>query len=206
MNYDAYSYLYPPRPEKKIPRDLLSFYKNRGYWAQVKKNGTCTVIFARGSEVIFKTRHPDENDGNHTLWTPQPEHTRFFSGNKRWSVFVAELLHSKVTGGPKNQLYIFDQIVHDGCHLVGETFAHRQERLHALWSGSMEPHQVRINERITVARCFDTSFMKLFDDLGAEDEGLVLKDPKAMLQPCFRENNNTPWQVKCRLPHKNYSF
>ena len=121
MKYDAYAYLWPPRPEHSIPRDTLGFYERRGWCAQVKKNGTCTVIFARGDEVVYKTRH----DTAHRAWTPLPDHRRFFSYHlrfDRWCVLVAELLHNK-TERIKNHLYVFDVLVHDGAHLVGKTFA-----------------------------------------------------------------------------------
>jgi hypothetical protein len=132
MIYSDYAYLYPPRPEKKIPREMLDFYENRGFFAQVKKNGTCCVIFAKGDEVIFKTRHADD----HKAWTPLPEHIAFFQGKPSWHVYAAELIHSK-TPHIKNQ---------------------------------------------------------------------VLKDPKAVLKPCFKEGSNNQWQVKCRITHANYSF
>lgn len=37
MRFDNYSYLYPPRPEKAVPRAMLSTYERMGYIAQAKK-------------------------------------------------------------------------------------------------------------------------------------------------------------------------
>ena len=152
---------------------MLGFYQRRGYVAQKKKNGTCTVVFARGDQVIFKTRHNDD----HKLWTPQPDHIEFFKGSQGWNVFVGELLHSKVSGGPKHELYLFDQLVHDGHSLTGTTFEARQANLRARYQGADEGDQVRIAPRITLAQNFCSGFATLFDTLGKEDEGLVLKDP-----------------------------
>lgn len=202
MNYSSYSYIYPPRPEVKIPRSTLGFYEQRGYFAQVKKNGTCTVIFAKGNTVIFKTRHADD----HKLWTPLPEHSAFFAGESDWNVYVAELLHSK-TPHVKNQLYVFDQLVKDGKQLVGTTFGDRQKVLHAKWEKwSAESDQVRVGTYVSVAKCFSSGFDKLFDTLKPEDEGLVLKNPCAKLLPGYKSDSNSKWQVKCRVTHKNYSF
>jgi len=209
MHYHTYSYLYPPRPDNKIAKPQLAFYENRGWWAQKKKNGTCTVVFTKGNDVIFKTRHPDVANGDHKLWTPQGDHNAFFAGRVKWNVYVAELLHSKVSGGPKNELYIFDQLVKDGVQLVGTTFAERQEMLHDEFCGCLaqdEGDQYRIAPRITLAKCFDEGFAEMFENLKPEDEGLVLKNPSGVLKPCFKMDSNSNWQAKCRIAHKNYSF
>jgi len=204
MVYNEYAYLWPPRPEQKIPQGMLKFYENRGFLAQVKKNGTCTVIFAKGKEVIFKTRHNDD----HKLWSPTPEHIRFFqTPSNNWNVYVAELIHSKVSGGPKNQLYIFDKIVDEGIHLVGTSFEDRQLLLKSQWEPiADEGDSTRIHDYISVANNFAGDFAKLFMTLKPEDEGLVLKNPKAVLKACMKQDANNAWQVKCRIPHKNYSF
>lgn len=204
MKYDSYKYLFPPRPEKQIPPSALGFYENLGFWAQVKKNGTNTVIFAKGKEVVFKTRHQDEN---HRQWSPLPEHIKFFqSDSTEWNVFCAELIHSK-TPHIKNQLYIYDQIVEDGIHLIGTRFEDRQLNLHARWTTlSCTDDQRRVHPNVTVAKNYTGKFASLFNNLKPEDEGLVLKDPKGILRVCFSANANRTWQVKARIPHKNYSF
>lgn len=202
MTYDEYSYLFPPRPEQKIAKPMLGFYQNRGYLAQKKKNGTCTVIFAKGDKVIFKTRHNDD----HKLWTPNEEHVKFFTGSKGWNVFTAELLHSKVSGGPKDELFIFDQLVADGVSLIGSTFGERVEAMKAKFGGESEDDQYRLSKHVVLAKAFKSGFTKLFDTLKKEDEGLVLKDPNAVLKPCIRQDANAAWQVKCRIAAANYSF
>jgi ATP dependent DNA ligase domain len=202
QSYTKYQYLWVPRPTQKIAPTSLAFYENRGWYAQTKKNGTCTLIFANGREVIFKTRHNDD----HKMWSPQEDHKKFFSGRSGWNVYSAELLHSKVTNGPKHELYIFDILVSDGEYLTGETFANRQVILYNRWSGRHEGDQVRVADRITVATSSDTGFQERFQSLRAEDEGLVLKDPNAKLKPCFKADSNSAWMVKCRIPQKNYSF
>ncbi len=202
IRYATYNFLFPPRPEVKIAKPQLAFFENQGFWCQKKKNGTCTMVFARRNEIIYKTRHNDD----HKLWTPQGDHTAFFAGRPKWNVYVAELLHSKVSGGPRDELYIFDQIVKDGVQLVGSTFAERMEMLHEEFQGKDEGDQIRIAKRITLAKCFDEGFAEMFDTLKPEDEGLVLKNPLAELKPCFKADSNSGWQVKCRIPHRNYSF
>lgn len=214
MKYTDYAYLFPPRPEQKVARGLLSHYERLGWHAQVKKNGTCTVIFAKGDKVIFKTRHADEQpDGDdHKMWTPKAEHFEFFRGFSDWNVFVAELLHSK-TPHIKDDLYIFDQIVKDGVQLVGTTFTERQALLRAHYAdlikaneGDKRRDQLRLHKHVCLAKNFKAGFDKLFDTLQPEDEGLVLKKPDARLEACFRVTSNANWQVKSRIPSKNYNF
>ncbi len=202
MNYTEYRYLFPPRPETKVTRELLGFWEQRGYVAQKKKNGTCTVVFACGDRVIFKTRHNDD----HKLWTPQPDHIKFFQGSAGWNVFVAELLHSKVAGGPRHELYLFDQLVANGRSLVGSTFGIRAAGMRTAFGGQEEDDQYRVADRITLAKCFVSGFARLFDGLKKEDEGLVLKDPRAPLKPCLKPDSNRGWSVKARIATANFSF
>ena len=203
MIYQEYQYLYPPRPERKVPPSTIGFYEKRGYLAQVKKNGTCTVIFARGDQVIFKTRHNDD----HKAWTPKLEHVKFFQSNSTsWSVFVGELLHSK-TPHIKDQLYLFDLIVDQGEQLVGSTFLERQKLLYAKYpNGTYEGDQQRVHQYVSLAVNFASNFNDVWSRLKVEDEGLVFKKLTGKLEACFKPSSNEGWQCKSRRPHANYSF
>jgi hypothetical protein len=209
MIYDEFSLLWPPRPEKAIPMALLGFYEKKNFWAQKKKNGTYCVIYQRGEEVHFRTRHPDSNEGRHKAWTPKQQHVDFFKKRgDRWNVYCAELLHSK-TKHIKDQLFLFDILVKDGEQLVGSTFAERQEILKWIWAIPMKQEdddQYRIGEFVSIAKNFTGGFSYLFNKLKPEDEGLVIKDPNSKLEPCFRVLANSTWQVKARITSKNYSF
>jgi hypothetical protein len=203
MKYDAYRYLWPPRPETKIPPALIGFYGKRGWWGQVKKNGTCTVIFSHGDDVVFKTRHDDD----HKAWAPQPEHAIFFNGREQWNVYVAELLHSK-TANVKNHLYLFDILVSDGEDLSGTSFADRQAVLLSRYpgNGGAGLGATRVTEQVSRATCYTRDFERVWSELAAEDEGIVFKDPASKLAPCVTQTANAMWQVKCRRPTTNYSF
>jgi len=86
VSYDRYQYLWPPRPESKIPPTMIGFYDKRNWYAQAKLNGTCTLIFTDGTEVIIKTRHGED----HKAWKPRQEHLDFFKSTARagkWMVF-----------------------------------------------------------------------------------------------------------------------
>lgn len=209
MRYEAYAYRYPARPEVAAPPDLIPFYASRGYHGQVKKNGTCTVIFSRGDEVRFRTRHGDEE---HRAWSPMPEHVRAFAGREQWNVYVAELLHSKVRGGVRNHLYLFDILVSDGEELTGWSHAARQCLLEGRFpkAGNGIGHLGMVPVGPHLSRAWNympgTDYKRLWDAMGAEDEGLVLKDPRTLLYPCVSAGANAFGQVKFRRASKKYSF
>ncbi len=194
MKYDAYAYLYPPRPEAAISIETVTMYERMGHWAQIKRNGDCTMIFSCDDQVIFKNRHNQDP----TRWTPKEHHINFFRGRLQWNVYVAERVD--------DTLYLFDQIVKDGVQLVGSTFKERQQIIHSNWTGVEEDYEVRITPWLTVAKSMDRNFAKVFKTLGPKDEGLVIKRPDANLNACFRDKQNGGGQVKARILTKNYSF
>lgn len=208
MRYDAYRFLWPPRPEKAAPPELIAFYEKRGWIAQIKKNGTCTVIFSKGDDVIFKTRHNDD----HKAWSPLPSHLATFAGRDRWNVYVAELLHNK---GPsvKDHLYLFDILVSDGQELIGSTLAERQAILRDRFPtpkadivGSRAGIGARmISQDISQAEPIANP-SKVWPTLTALDEGFVFKNPTSKLAACIVPTANGAWQTKVRRPHQNYSF
>lgn len=211
MEYNDYGFLFPPRPETKIPQTSLGFYERRGWVAQVKKNGTNCVVYCKGDTVIFKQRHQTE-DGkglDHRDWTPKAWHTDFFRGmSDKWNVFHAELIHSK-TQSIKDHLFIHDILVSEGVHLVGSTLLDRHKLLHEKLmtvDAKEEDDLYRLGVGFSIARNLTHGFASVFKKLKPEDEGLVLKNPAARLEPCFTETANRKWQVKSRIPHKNYGF
>jgi hypothetical protein len=212
MRYEKFEYLWPPRPNSKRacpPTGPMgvSFYERRGWQGQVKKNGTCNVIaISPEGEMVAMNRHHEE----HKAWVPTRASCAAFAdlpGNG-WYVFVAELLHSKVPG-IRDTNYIFDILVADGEYLVSKTFMERQDILNGLFPDAIDEtfsHRV-IDSNTWVAKLLTGNFEEIFEGLDApEDEGLVLKNPKATLEFCSRQDANAGWQVKCRKTHKNFSF
>lgn len=187
------TFYYPPRPERAIASSLISWFEDRGYIAQIKKNGTCSVISIDSNGTpTWKTRHNEA----HKAWTPTEELNNYFSGFKD-SIFVGELLHSK---GPsvKDTIYLFDVLRYLGKDLVGKTFVERQNILKSV---------VPLSEKIILAKTHSKCLRGLYDSLSDPlDEGLVLKNPNAVLKDCLRNGLNAGWQVKCRKSTKNYSF
>lgn len=200
-------FLWPPRPTKTVMPDFLGIVEKQGWICQVKKNGTCTVIEydAASGSVKAWTRHNEP----HKQWTPDlsgPCLRKLKELTGGTYILVGELLHSKVPG-IRDTLYLFDILVHDGKSLVGASYRERLGLLFSLWEiKEQNPHYVKVDERLWIANSFRSGFRNLFDSLvSPEDEGLVMKNPEATLDPCVRELANTKWSLKCRKPTKNYT-
>jgi hypothetical protein len=210
MRYEAYEYLFPPRPGTKqvVPPSQLGFYEERGWKSQYKKNGTASVIFVSPErEVTFKSRHRDD----HKQWVSNDASEAAFKRlpGSGWYVLVGELLNNKVKNGTRNTTYLFDLLVDDGNYLVGSAYAERQDRLFALFDEFEDEtySHYGVDENTWVAKTYESGFRKMYDGItNPEDEGIVLKDMTARLEICSRETTNASWSRKCRKPTKNYPF
>lgn len=186
-------FLYPPRPEKAIPPDLINYYQSKGWIAQIKKNGTCCVIYVNEKGIpTFWNRHKELQKA----WVA-PEFIVDYFKQFPDSFIVAELLHNK-SPNVKNTLYIFDILRYKGKDLLGTTYS---ERMHLINS------EFPAGKNIILAECYTENFEELFKSLSEDiDEGLVFKNPKARLKPAFKKGSNADWQVKVRKKSKNYGF
>lgn len=196
MRYEGYTYLWPPRPKKAIPENMLHFYEQRGWVGQMKKNGTCTVVFVSpDGDVTYKTRHNDD----HKMWSPTERSQKVFENlpGDGWYVFVCEVLHNK-TALIKDTVYIFDILVADGDLLIGKNFIERMDLLKGIFNIQEDDNVVSLsdsshyvlNSNAWLAKTITTGFeqiMRLANQQkpveGAPiDEGIVLKNPKPGLE------------------------
>jgi hypothetical protein len=205
--YANWTYLFPPRPENAITANMLGYYEGKNWVAQYKKNGQLAVIGIGPDGFEFMNRHRDELN-----WNPTVEicsRLREIFGSDKWTVLVGELLHNKVIG-QRDGLYLFDILVLDGEYLVGETLGTRMAYLmHRIqpYAVGQTYCQFTLSPNLGVAYSHDMNFRGLFDGISdPADEGLVLKDPSAPLNDCYRSKANASWQVKCRHPKENYIF
>jgi hypothetical protein len=210
MRFDEWRYLYPPRPDENraIPPSMLSSLEGDGWIAQAKMNGTCNVLAVSPDRKTIKamSRHADA----HKLWSPSEQTLKAFANlpGNGWYVFVAELLHSKVTGGTKDTNYINDILVADGEYLVGSRFVDRRLMLTDIFGDPDGPitHHV-VDERTWVARSVNSGFAEFYSKMdNAELEGVVLKKATGKLALCAKEKSNVMWLLKCRKRGKNFSF
>lgn len=205
MRYDAFKYLYPPRPETAVPPSALDEVERRGWWAQPKFNGTnCLLFFTpiddrKRRGVIQRGRHGDSAIKS---WSPGENWQRFAQRlPEGWCVLQGELLHTKGTG--RDTVWLHDALVFDSHYLVGAAYAARYALLNSV-CGSVE----QVEQGIMLAPILDHGFRSHWERLRGQlgIEGLVAKDPEARLQLCCRASANASWQVKCRYPTANLSF
>ena len=210
MKYEAYRYLWPPRPETKIAPTDLGVIEKMGWWGQAKMNGTCTTIYVEpGKGSVAMGRHgPD-----HRLdWQPGEAWEAFAATlGKGWYAFTGELLHSKGVG-VRNTIVLFDLLVEDGEYLVGTIYAERFRRLERLLKAYNSEPQIALthreyNQGVWLITNHARAFREWFDAPAPEMvEGLVFKDKNAKLRLCCKATANAGWQVKCRKPKANVSF
>jgi hypothetical protein len=193
---------WPPRPELAVAPSLLPYYASLGWIAQIKKNGTCSLAFVDSDGVVtFKTRDGDD----HKQWVPTEEITAFFAQYPD-SVFVFELLHNKHPS-VKNTAYVFDVLRFKGRDMTATTLTFRLILLNEVFM-----QQAILSPRIQLVKtywgaCDEPAFTTIFKNLvDPIDEGLVLKDPNALLEDPRNKSANQGWQVKVRKPTKNFSF
>lgn len=207
IKYNDFIFLYPPRPENIIMPGVLGVFEKKRYIAQIKKNGTGSILAVSPDKQFF---HMTRHGVPHRQWnTPDEIMDPFYLLPKRWYYFCFELLHSK-TKHIKNTMYIHDLLVANSNYLVGFKYIDRYNLLHNLFRiGGSCPQYDMVTDNVLIANNYNIGFEKVFEDLeNDEDEGLVLKDPQEDLRLCTKEASNSSWQVKCRIieynkKHKN---
>ena len=226
MEYNSFSYLYPPRPEYKILPDDLNLYEGKGWAAQPKYNGDCLIVFTNGIESYVYNRRKEVYSKQTNI-----DFTQLHYGEipptklNTWFVYVGEFINPKKKIGEHGiieppKFVIFDILVYAGLYLVGETFWTRlalleeifpTNRMQVTSDGSIVSykHLSFTNlEGIYRAPTYLGNFVNLYEEVSKVDlyEGLVMKKTDAKLLPGYSEKNNDLWQFKCRKSTKIYNF
>jgi len=216
--YLNFNYIYPPRPEFKIPHTELHKFEGQEYLAQPKYNGTCCLVFTNGEESYVYNRHKNPlSNVNPNLDFNQ------LAKSKHWYVYSGEYLNKGKIGEngikEKDKFIIWDVLVWQDMYLIGETLADRLILLEEEYPSNrmvVTPEGVESYEHmcftnipnIYKAPTYTGGFTKLYDQIVEVDlyEGLVLKKAHSKLNFGFNELNNNDWQVKCRKETKIYKF
>jgi len=215
MTYNKFSYIYPPRPENKIPSTGLDAWDNGSMIGQIKLNGSNSSIYTDGNNVQAMGRHRQvltnfklsKEEIIETLYKPLGLKNTFL-------VINGEYLNKSKNDEKglvfNHKLSIFDILVYDSDYLVGKTFLQRTNLLDEMYGtkDSDKPYLYGISDNIYRVKSYDKGFKSLYDNYTPIDmvEGVVLKRKNAKLELGTTEINNSKSQIKSRKGTKNYKF
>lgn len=205
-----HGYIYPPRPEVKLPpASLGSFERMRRFMAQPKLNGSCAVVYIDDDGVKVWNRHKEHFA---SMKLDLDELAQLRRGNGL-TVLVGEYMnksqkdeHDEVWN---NKFVVFDVLVHESKHLVGTTFEERYDMMIEWWPNNFEKLYLHgISDNCYRVGAVTEDFEGVFDDIVDYGmyEGLVLKDLRGKLEVGSSKKNTSSSQFKCRKPTKNYNF
>ena len=216
--YLNFNYIYPPRPEYKIPPKELDTFDTGEYVVQPKYNGTCCIVFTNGTEVYVYNRHKQP-----MAWYSPDIDFKGLAHSDQWYVYTGEYLNKGKLGESgakeKDKFIIWDILVWAGQYLIGDDLLTRinlLEETYPCQRGKIGENGLEMYEHlchtnlngIYKAPSYMNGFLKLFEDISKTDlyEGLVLKKIESKLSYGFQMLNNHDWQIKCRKPTKVYHF
>lgn len=193
-----------PRAVNPIASDKLGYYEAKGWLCQFKLNGSYLIVTVRPDGISILDRHHEKPKGwqlnkeTEALWKRMPP-----------GIFCAELLHLKVPG-IRNTFYLHDTLSFDETSNLGKTYQRRHEILQNIFEyrlgikGETEAYYAaEPNFWLAKNHPPGSGFEAIFKSLAKpEYEGVVLKNPKAILTP----KNSSGWSVKCRRPFGNSQF
>lgn len=220
--------MYPPRPSRSVPPAKLQDYEDKGYVGQYKYNGTRTLVeIGPGSKISLWTRHKEPHKAYKLSDGMKEELTTYHQqgDTSKTIVLDGELLNDK-TKSVKDRLVLFDVLVIDSDYLIGTSMLERKEILdETFWNSDrwendtgrkmavkpkvFDKHgKERYLDHVWVAETFFYDLSKRYEELIDMDEieGLVLKNPRALLENGFSENNNSEWLIRCRKETKSYKY
>jgi len=207
--YNRFKYIYPPRPENKIPFSSLEKFEKQGIFiAQPKLNGSSMQVYTNGNLVITMNRHKRVMISKMDI-----DELKKLHQGKGWMVLCGELMNKSQKDEDNktwnHKFIIFDILVYKGNHLLKSTFDERYELLKELYPANPVKKQLhQISKNCFRVNSVRFGFANIFHDITNYQmyEGLVLKRGDGKLENGITEKNNIRTQVKCRKSTKNYAF
>lgn len=230
MKYEKFTYIYPPRPKHVITLKTLGSYDNGQYIAQPKINGSNSLLFiSPEKQWQLWNRHGEKQQLYRDL-----QFEKLYRGSGWMVLNAEYMNKSKQTASGEtfnHKFAIFDILVYNGEILDGTTLMQRIDLLNELYpcedqfiitdkgveqteylcgtgvpdiyrvanfTGNFESLYKKITNPNPALFGTDEQFTKFFM------EGLVIKRKNAILEPMFREGNNSSVSVKIRRAQKNF--
>jgi len=223
-------YIYPPRPDKAIPRDQTEILGQMGWLAQLKYNDTrCLIKLLPNGESELWNRH-GEQIRSYTCpdWLHDQIKTlrdKLGLAKNEYHLLDGGLLDQKHRA-IKDSLVIWDILVRDGEHLLGSNYLDRYNSIQApkdipwYWSHGENTHRFgtsytpnifipELYPAIAWPQLWDLihTVNKPFENIaGPLLEGLVFKNPLGTLDMGFTEKNNADWIMRSRVTTGRHTF
>ena len=205
-------YIFPPRPENKIPPTaLVKYHQSKDYIIEPKLDGSNASIYLTQNTIDVKNRH----DGPLTTFKlKDSEVLSLYRGNETIVLNGEYMNKNKKTRNNKDfnhKFVIFDILVYNNEHLVGTTFEERYNLLLSLYDlKDYDEYLYQISENVFLVKKFENcDLLTLYNNVTKIDmlEGIVIKQKCAKLENGIGKQKNTnKCQIKCRRATKNYSF
>ena len=207
--YKTGTYIFPPRPEHKIPSKSLVKYDDGTYYAQPKLNGSCSELYLDGKSFEQRNRH----QGIISNFKMNNQEVIKLHRGKGDMVVVGEYMNKsqKDINGKvfNNKFVIFDILVLNGKQLVGTTYESRFKIMKDIFgTKSYDDYLYQVSDNIFMVKSFEKDFTNLYSKIVKINmlEGWVLKRRGGKLERGTREKNNVGWMMKCRKETKNYQW
>lgn len=209
------SVIFPPRPKSAIPPKELDYYEKTGIWCvQPKYNGARSVVsVSPEGKVEIYSRHGRKHL-NYTMPNFMEKEIQAIPGLKPGIQYWldGELLNKTTAKDTKGKLVLFDVLQIDKYLFLKPNQVERVELLKGICGNptKLDPWRgmsYQFSENIMMAPTFFSNFSQEFaKDYGDEVEGLVLRKKDSVLDNFGQKEYEVNWLVRCRKPHKNYSF
>lgn len=195
-------FIFPPRAEMAVDLPFLNVYEKQGWWGQIKKNGTCSVICIHSNgDITAKNRHGEY----HKAWQFTEKSKESFRIFIQYApvIIVAELMNNKVPG-IRDINYVHDILMIKG-QILQKNYAIRYGLLDKIYSKyaseSFTDSHMIIDDNTWFAKIIKENIVNIAYNLTKpEDEGIVMKNPSIIWNA-----KNDFWSVKWRKKTKNYS-
>ncbi len=208
------SVIFPPRPKSAIPPTELAYYESLGiYCIQPKYNGSRSIIHISNGEVSIYSRHGRPHR-NYQLPMAMAKEILALPGLKKGVdvILDGELLSKTTAKDTKNKIVFFDILQQGHYFFLNPDQKTRLEILATICGNptTLDPMRgmgYQISENLLMAPTFTSGFKAEFEkDYGDEVEGLVLRKSNSVIDNFGRKEYEINWLIRCRKPHKNYSF
>jgi len=207
--YQAWTYLWPPRPQTTTSPDstLFTSMSNDGdYIAELKFKGTRCIIVIDNGKIEFWNRHKEKQ-----RWQAPKEVVddlmKIFQSEKL-IVLDGELMHDKCKVF-KNKLYVWDILVNNSVAMAGTTYVERRAMLNSYikQTNDVGTHS-EITSNVWVANIISGDYCNVWNKYINLDfiEGFVWKNIKSKLKPCISEKSSGDWMIRCRKKSASYQF